>query len=516
VPGVRAKALTSSGPAISLAGIVTAATASAITINVDESIGVGSGSAWSLSVEPVAGATGPTGATGPVGATGATGPAGSTGATGPQGVQGDVGATGPQGDAGATGATGPQGDVGATGPQGDVGASGATGPQGDTGATGATGPAGVEGPTGATGPQGDVGATGATGPEGPTGPTGPQGDVGATGATGAQGVQGDVGATGPQGPVGATGPTGPTGPAGATGATGATGLLGTLTAGTGISVTGTMPNLTVSNTGITALSALDATMTFVGTGGSFQLRANPGGGVVSDINFGGTYNASAVAALTANTVLAGTFNQAGPAGYVGFKGDSAAQTYVLQYEDVSSPTALGLLRTKVTSSNVPVAGTLCRITDQFNPQTVTIPFATSGASFIISPGATITNSLTKIITQSINPNATAYNILASRTFGILGNITLITGTTQPMRFTVTYQKNGGTERTMAATYIQNSQYMTVPVNNISVGLPDSTLAANDTLTFNVYAQTIVSMATTTVTTAPPFISAVLSPLSLNA
>ena len=277
VPGVRAKALTSSGPAISLAGLVTSASASNITINVDESIGVGSGSAWSLSVEPVAGATGPTGATGPVGATGATGPAGATGATGATGPQGDVGATGatgpsgPQGDAGATGATGPQGDVGATGatgPQGDVGASGATGPQGDvgatgpegptgatgpqgdTGATGATGPAGVAGPTGATGPQGIQGlpglpgATGATGPVGATGATGPQGDVGATGATGpvgpngpegptgptgATGPQGDVGATGatgPQGDVGATGPTGATGPAGATGATGPAGATG--------------------------------------------------------------------------------------------------------------------------------------------------------------------------------------------------------------------------------------------------------------------------------------------------
>jgi len=153
--------------------------------------------------------------------------------------------------------------------------------------------------------------------------------------------------------------------------------------------------------------------------------------------------------------------------------------------------------------------------DQYYNQTVTLPFATTGASFIISPGATITNSLTKIITQSVNPNSTAWNFLTPRIWGILGNITLITGTAQPMRFTVTYQLNGGTERTMAATYIQNSQYMTVPINNISFGLPDNTLAANDTLTINVYAQTIVSLATTTVTTAPPFIPAVVSPLSFN-
>jgi hypothetical protein len=353
-----------------------------------------------------------------------------------------------------------------------------------------------------------IATTGATGPVGQTGPTGPSGPAGQTGPTGPTGLEGPTGPTGLEGPTGPSGPAGPTGP---------TGLLGSLSAGTGISVTGSMPNLTVSNTGITALSAADTTMTFIGAPGSgqFQLRANPGGDVVSNVNFGGTFNASAVAALTANTVLAATFNQAGPAGYVGFKGDNAAQTYALQYEDVSSPTALGLLRTKLTSSNVPVAGTQARLFDQYYNQTVTLPFATSGATFIISPGATINNSLTKIITQSINPNATAWNFLTPRIWGILGNITLITSTAQPMRFTVTYQKNGGTERTMAATYIQNSAYMTSPINNISFGLPDNTLAANDLLTINVYAQTIVSMATTTVATAPPFIPAVVSPLSFN-
>jgi hypothetical protein len=260
---------------------------------------------------------------------------------------------------------------------------------------------------------------------------------------------------------------------------------------------------------------VNTTVVVGGSGSNLTLLAQPGGSVVSNLEFAGTFNAQNVNALTATTVLGANFVQAGPAGYVGFKGDNAAQTYALQYEDVSSPTALGLLRTKLTSSNVPVAGTQARLFDQYYNQTVTVPFATTGATFIIAPGTTITNSLTKIISQDINPNATAWNFLTPRIWGILGNITLITGTVQPMRFTVTYQKNGGTERTMAATYIQNSQYMTVPINNISFGLPDNTLAANDVLTINVYAQTIVSLATTTVTTAPPFIPAVVSPLSFN-
>jgi hypothetical protein len=85
-----------------------------------------------------------------------------------------------------------------------------------------------------------------------------------------------------------------------------------------------------------------------------------------------------------------------------------------------------------------------------------------------------------------------------------------------MRFTITYQKNGGTERTMAATYIQNNAYMTVPVNNITAGLLDGTLSASDTLTINIYAQTIVALDTTTIATAVPFISAIISPMSYNA
>jgi len=170
---------------------------------------------------------------------------------------------------------------------------------------------------------------------------------------------------------------------------------------------------------------------------------------------------------------------------------------------------------KLTNTNTVVGGTTVGLYDQFNPQTVAVPFSTSGASFIISPGATITNSLTKIITQSIQPNAVAWNFTNATQWGILGNITLITSTTQPMRFTITYQKNGGTERTMAATYIQNNTYMTVPVNNISFGTAEPTLSANDTLTINIYANTIVSLTTTTIATAVPFISAIVSPMSYN-
>lgn len=103
------------------------------TIQVVTTNGVGSSSAWNVSLSGPRGLTGATGPTGPTGATGATGPAGATGATGPTGATGATGATGPQG------------------PKGD---------KGDTGATGLTGATGPTGPTGATGPSGSNGSDG--------------------------------------------------------------------------------------------------------------------------------------------------------------------------------------------------------------------------------------------------------------------------------------------------------------------------------------------------------------------
>ena len=72
---------------------------------------------------------------------------------------------------------------------------------------------------------------GSTGPQGPPGPSGP------TGATGPQGLTGATGATGPQGPIGLTGPAGPQGPAGTS---------GSYTAGSGITITGAAPDITIS------------------------------------------------------------------------------------------------------------------------------------------------------------------------------------------------------------------------------------------------------------------------------
>jgi hypothetical protein len=110
----------------------------AMSVNVLDSYGSGTFTAWTVGLYTQVGATGLTGATGstgPVGPAGSTGPAGgptgATGLTGPQGATGDPG--------GATGSTGATGPIGATGIQGVLGSTGATGLTGATGATGATG-----------------------------------------------------------------------------------------------------------------------------------------------------------------------------------------------------------------------------------------------------------------------------------------------------------------------------------------------------------------------------------------
>ena len=110
-------------------------------------------------------------------------------APGAQGPTGQQGIQGPTGPAGSVGANGTAGATGATGLQGLTGANGNTGANGTTGPAGATGAMGI-GLTGATGPAGNTGAngvTGATGPNGLTGATGPSGPDGVTGSTGATG-----------------------------------------------------------------------------------------------------------------------------------------------------------------------------------------------------------------------------------------------------------------------------------------------------------------------------------------
>ena len=157
------------------------------------------------------------------------------------------------------------------------------------GSTGPQGPPGPSGPTGATGPQGPVGLTG---PDGATGATGPQGPIGLTGPTGA------TGATGSQGPIGLTGPAGPQGPAGTS---------GSYTAGSGITITGAAPDITISaddnspTNELQTLSISGSDLTLSDGGGTVTL---PGGGASDALGTGfvaGGGSGTIPAGTTANT-----------------------------------------------------------------------------------------------------------------------------------------------------------------------------------------------------------------------
>ena len=184
----------------------------------------------------------------------------------------------------------------------DLTASGSQGPQGPAGEDGITPTIGDNGnwflgdtdtgkpSRGEQGPQGPAGADGADGAQGPEGPQGPQGPRGEQGLQGPQGEKGEKGDTGPQGPQGDPGPQGPKGETGATGPAGTTtfagltdqptdnaalktaldakadqttvdsltttvnGKVSSVTAGEGISITGTATEPVISATGGAVIS----------------------------------------------------------------------------------------------------------------------------------------------------------------------------------------------------------------------------------------------------------------------
>lgn len=167
------------------------------------------------------------------------------------------------------GGQGPQGPQGPEGPQGPAGADGVTPTIGENGNwflgdTDTGKPSrGEQGPAGAAGA---AGQDGAQGPQGPEGPQGPQGEKGEKGDTGPQGPQGEPGPQGPKGDTGDTGPAGTTTFAGLTDQpadnaalkaaldakadqTAVDAKVSSVTAGEGISITGTATEPVISATG---------------------------------------------------------------------------------------------------------------------------------------------------------------------------------------------------------------------------------------------------------------------------
>lgn len=159
-----------------------------------------------------------------------------------------------------------------------------------------TGPQGPAGPQGTAGPQGPAGVQGVAGPTGATGLTGATGPAGPTGATGA------IGPAGPTGATGLTGPTGPTGPAGSN---------ATVTAGSGVSVSGGVVALGGSLTQATVLTSAAGANTFTLNGPAAVSLGTGTGATALGNPTGATTLTGATLALTGATTLTGALTTTG-------------------------------------------------------------------------------------------------------------------------------------------------------------------------------------------------------------
>jgi len=313
-------------------------------------------------------------------------------------------------------------------------------------------------------------------------------------------------------------------------------------AGAGISVDATVPTnpvVSVSTTGVTAGSYVAPNIevnnrgqiTFISSGSygvvnsvagstfiSVDSTTNPAIPVVSLASIGG--NASAPISMGANEITSDpsiqALSQFATTGYVGhWEGvGSFGNKWAIPAQDADGPGENSLRVVKLQPDLTEVPNTSAVLySERYNPL-VTTPFATA-PSTVAPIGTLINNSGVSIVSGQIVLNNQNWKTLETSYFGILGNISLITATSQPLRFTITGQITGKASMTFVGQYVSEGQYHTVPLNNISFGFgADGQINQGDTLTITVRAATIVSQATTTIATAVPVLPIVLSPLTM--
>ena len=195
--------------------------------------------------------------------------------------------------------------------------------------------------------------------------------------------------------------------------------------------------------------------------------------------------------------------------WVGF-----GNTWVIPSQDADAPGQDSLRIVKYAPDETEVPDTSAILYSERYNQLVTTPFATA-PSTVAPIGTTINNAGVSIVSGVITLNNTNWNILTPRYFGILGSISLVTATAQPLRFTITGQITGKASMTFVGQYVSEGQYHTVPLNNISFGFgTNGLISQGNTLTITVRCATITSLATTTIATAVPVLPIVLSPLSV--
>jgi hypothetical protein len=194
--------------------------------------------------------------------------------------------------------------------------------------------------------------------------------------------------------------------------------------------------------------------------------------------------------------------------FIGF-----GEKYVIPDQDAGAEAALA--RCKIDSTATEIAGTRALIYDELYNPLATTPFATAPSS-VAAVGTTISNALTQIVAGSISLDVNNWPTLMTRYFGILGSISVVYAAARPIRYTITGQITGKASMNFVGQYVADGQYQTVPLNNISFGFgANGQIARGDTLTIRVFAQTIVSLATTTILTPVPVLPIVLSPLTMT-
>jgi hypothetical protein len=244
---------------------------------------------------------------------------------------------------------------------------------------------------------------------------------------------------------------------------------------------------------------------------------SPAAPVISLAGISGS--ATAPVAMGENALTSDTYIQAkdvfATTGFIGhWEGPFTGNKWVIPPQDADGPGEDSLRVVKMAPDFSEIADTSAILYSQrYNPL-ITTPFATAPSS-VAAVGTTINNAGVDIVSGSIDLNSTNWPTLKLGYYGILGNISLVTSSAQPLRFTIRGQITGKVSTTFVGQYVSEGSYHTVPLNNISFGFgANGQIQTGDTLTITVRCATIVALATTTIATAVPVLPIVLSPLTM--
>ncbi len=255
-----------------------------------------------------------------------------------------------------------------------------------------------------------------------------------------------------------------------------------------------------SSSGITSISAADSTIDITGTATQPILQAKPGGTAVSNIDMSGLTltNASKV-------------NVNGPISLLDIGG--TVNGYELTGNNAT--TEVGIIRNQINSSETIVPNTKALMFDEI-VYAPTSPFNPS-SGFTAGSGSFTTGVQKLIASQVISLTQSNFPYKnQAKYIGVVGNISFILNSSQPLVYQIKYKKNNGSEtNAYGGVYYTNTQQVTVPVNAITWGggILGDTFKVDDTITWYIYATYALTTPTLNLT-APLMFSAVFSPLAI--